>query len=562
MSNIVNMNVSQVVAPTPATLQKCGALISQGATNTAQYTLSLLTQLSDLTPLLAGSVSATAATWANSGGGIATITSASLPAGLDVGDEFEVTLTGFVPAAWNGTYIATVASTTTFTVPIYSNPGSATVLGAWTLEDVAELTAMANTHFAQGSTQAVFVLELGAGSVNDGVAALATYLTENTNTAYRAGATGYNYAYQVPRAWDGNANFLALILQYSGLQAKTYFYVTTTLATYQRYTPLMKAAKLFIEAPAIGVWKANVLTAVAWASDTTYGGKVTATTTTAHGVAVGQWFQISGVTPTGYNGWAQALPGTTGSTLVWALATNPGTETVLGTLVKSSYASSAPPATEFSAASDFWVNLNRTPSVTNKVTPNRFAFVYGVTPFPTKGMSALRKTLEDANINFIDTGAEGGISTTMVSPGVTADGRDFTYWYSVDWMQINGDLDLANEVINGSNNPLNPLYYNQAGIDRLQGRLAKTTGSGVTFGMVLGHIVQTQFTGDELAAALESGDYDGIAVVNAVPFLDYSKAHPGHYKIGEYDGLSVSFVPSRGFAHITVNLVVSDFVSS
>jgi hypothetical protein len=59
---------------------------------------------------------------------------------------------------------------------------------------------------------------------------------------------------------------------------------------------------------------------------------VTATAKTAHGVQVGQWAQISGVTPFGYNGNYRAVSGTTGNTLVYALATNPWSETGLGRL--------------------------------------------------------------------------------------------------------------------------------------------------------------------------------------------------------------------------------------
>lgn len=83
--------------------------------------------------------------------------------------------------------------------------------------------------------------------------------------------------------------------------------------------------------PYVAAYPANVITAATWAS--TSGGQVTYTTTTAHGVAVGDYFTISGMTPAGYNGDFIAITGTTGSTLVAALAVNPGTETVLGTLV-------------------------------------------------------------------------------------------------------------------------------------------------------------------------------------------------------------------------------------
>lgn len=83
----------------------------------------------------------------------------------------------------------------------------------------------------------------------------------------------------------------------------------------------------------LGSWASDVVTAASWS--TTGGGQVTFTTTTAHGVAVGQSFQISGMSPSGYDGWFVAIAGTTGSTLVAALATSPGAATVMGSLAAS-----------------------------------------------------------------------------------------------------------------------------------------------------------------------------------------------------------------------------------
>ena len=88
-----------------------------------------------------------------------------------------------------------------------------------------------------------------------------------------------------------------------------------------------------------GAWAANVLTGSSWA--TTGGGQVTFTTTSAHGVAIGQTFTISGCTPAGYNGTYVAIAGTSGSTLVASLATNPGAISVEGTLNASLQASTA-----------------------------------------------------------------------------------------------------------------------------------------------------------------------------------------------------------------------------
>ncbi len=80
--------------------------------------------------------------------------------------------------------------------------------------------------------------------------------------------------------------------------------------------------------PYVAAYPANVLTAISWTL-----GVVTATTTTNHGVGVGDDFTIAGVTPAGYNGTFTAIAGTATDTLKYNLASDPGAETVLGTLV-------------------------------------------------------------------------------------------------------------------------------------------------------------------------------------------------------------------------------------
>lgn len=527
MPSIVTVNVTQTVGPTPATLQSSGALISQGATNTSPGTASLLTQLSDLTPLLQTSKAITSMSWSSS---VVTGT-VSGGHGYTVGDTLPVTIAGVSPSGYNGNYTITVTSSTQFTYVLAANPGTVTVQGTVIVQDEAELYSMATTFFAQGNGQSVYVLELGPGNANDGVAALQAYITANPNSNYTPGASGYFYAYLVPREWDGNSNFLAMLANYESTTAKTYFFITTNLTNYTLYSNLMKCAYTLIEAPAYGVWSANALTAISWSS-----GVVTASTTTTHGVAVGQWFTISGCTPSGYNGIYQAQVGTTGTTLVYNLTANPGTETVLGTLQASLYASSGIPSTEFSNASNFYQWISANPSAANKVAPFAFRYVYGVTPFPTRGNNALLTTLKNAYTNIIGTGAEGGISNTIILWGTTEDGHDATYWYSVDWVQINIDEFISNAIINGSNNSTNPLYYNQDGINRLQAVAQSVMTNGISFGLVL-----------------------GPATVTATPFVTYVTQNPTDYPAGIYRGMAVTYTPQRGFTQIVFYVNVSAF---
>jgi hypothetical protein len=220
------------------------------------------------------------------------------------------------------------------------------------------------------------------------------------------------------------------------------------------------------------------------------------------------------------------------------------------------------PEGEFTMAAMLYNAVVYRASNTNRIAPMAFKYVYGVTQYPQKGNGPLLVSFKTANTNYITTGAEGGIAFTMIYEGVTLDGHDFfNWWYTIDWVQIQVNLDLSNAIINGSNNPLAPLYYNQDGINYLETVLMGTMQHAQTFGMVLGKIEMTQLDGPDLTAAIYGGQFAGKCDVNAVPFLNYTLSNPGDYKIGEYDGLSSLFIPARGFIHILVNIVASDLVS-
>jgi hypothetical protein len=433
--SIVQVNVAQQVGEAPNLLQQTCAAISQGSTTATVDTLTLITQVADLTAILPAAKAISTIAWASS---VATVTTAA-PHGFTTGDTISLVIAGAVPTAYNGTFTCTVTGASTFTYPLASNPGSETTPGAYLVAEEAELLAMVTTWFSQGTANAFYVLELGAGNANDGVAALTTWLNANPYTVY---------SIIVPREWDANANFLALLASYENTTAQLYFFVTTTLGTYSNYTSLMKCVFALIEAPGI-------------------------------------------------------------------------------------------PATEFSVAAAAWVLANYNPSAVDLVTPFCFSYVYGVTPYPTKGNAATRTALKAANTNIIATGSEGGITNTIILWGTTKDGHDFTYWYSVDWVQIHINEDISNAVINGSNNPQNPLYYDQAGITRLQVVAQDTMSRGVTFGLVLPPVT-----------------------VSAIPFAIYVVQNPSDYPLGIYRGLAVTYTPQRGFTQIIFNVTVSAFPSN
>lgn len=443
-SNIVTVNVSRTIAPAPSTLQRTGALVSQGGTTLSGGARSLLTELDDLTPLLPAPVShtLTSLAWAS---GVVTGT-ATAAHGITIGQSFQVTIAGAVPTAYNGLYTATATTTTAFTYALASNPGSETTPGTYTAVSPAseELISMATEFFAQGNSLSVYVLEVGAGTAAQGVDALQTWINANPKTIY---------SYLVPREWDsdsaGHTALVELTKLFAANTAKTYFFITTDEDNFVDYVGTKSAV-----------------------------------------------YMIESVDP------------------------------VLPTI-------------EFSMAAMLWRTLSYQPSNVNKVAPTSFAFLIAVTAGEWTGPQLA--AFKAGFVNYVDTGAEGGISDTILKWGTTGDGRDFSYWYSVDWVQINVELDLANEIINGSNNPTNPLYYDQPGINRLQARAQQTFNRGVTFGLI---------------------NTSQLPVVEAVPFIQYTQDNPSDYPIGAYNGLSCSYVPSRGFTSIVFNVNVTDFIAA
>ncbi|EAA2704538.1 hypothetical protein DT816_05805 [Salmonella enterica] len=462
---IVNINVSVTSPPKPSQLLKSGALVSTGGTTLAAGSYQLLTSKDDLKNIVAPAKAISSLAWA---GNTVTVT-LSENHGWSIDETIPVVISGAAPAAYNGAFTASVTGEKTFTYPLNSEPGTATVTGTVTSVAAGELQQMNTTYWAQGTSRAVYVLELGEMKVKSAVAALGTFIDEDTSL----GNTYQKFfSYLVPREWDAEPTFKTLANNYTSPGALVKFFVTTTIATYQEWVS-GKYPNVFagVEAPSIG-------------------------------------------------------------------------------------------ATEFSMAAPFQSSLANDPGSSNMVPPMAYRFMYGVTEYPPAGNGTLLKTLQDNHINYIGTAAEGGLSNKMLVAGHMLDGMPFNYWYSVAWCAINLELDLANEVINGSNTTVNPLYYDQQGIGRLQRRALKTLRSGISYGLILGQVIDTQLTQESFNAEYEKGSYAGNAVINAVPFADYTSLNQSDYADGKYNGLSAVVTPRRGFESITFNLNVTNFVGA
>ena len=198
------------------------------------------------------------------------------------------------------------------------------------------------------------------------------------------------------------------------------------------------------------------------------------------------------------------------------------------------------------------------PSSTNRLPPSQYRYLSAVTPYTPLTQSLINNFIS-GNINFVTTGAEGGISNTILVAGKNLNGTPANVAYSIDWVQVNINRAVSNAVINGSNNPINPLYYNQDGINSLQ-QVAATVGTqAVQSGLALGTVITTSLDPSVFITNVNANLYAGNFVINAIPFNIYVAENPSDYANQLYAGFQVAYTPQYGFENIIFNIVVSQF---
>lgn len=185
---------------------------------------------------------------------------------------------------------------------------------------------------------------------------------------------------------------------------------------------------------------------------------------------------------------------------------------------------------EYPAATLAAIVLNYSPSPLHKVPQAAYTYLFGWSQRAANDPNIA--TLTDENVNYSFTGAEGGLSLSILKMGVYQDGTQLNNWYAIDWLNVQVHQALAFAVIDGSNNTANPLFYNQQGIIRLQAVAQSVVNRAVSVGLLA-----------------------GSPQVQAVSYADYIAAYPTDWENGIYNGLSVTIATNRGF--LTINFTVT-----
>lgn len=195
------------------------------------------------------------------------------------------------------------------------------------------------------------------------------------------------------------------------------------------------------------------------------------------------------------------------------------------------------PSTEFGASVIAYMFASLSPSVSTKITPFNYRFVTGVTPYADVSSNDFQAVI-GTNTNVIIPATAGGLDSNMLLGGQYSDGNAINLWYGADYASLSATRRLAQIIIEGSNNGVNPLFFDQQGINRLSAGVKQTLNKCIDVGAIIGPID-----------------------VEAIDFATYALANPDLFKDGIYTGISFTVIPARGFNAITYVMTV-DFTAS
>jgi hypothetical protein len=378
----------------------------------------------------------------------------------------------------------------------------------------AELNTMGTTFFAQGQSVGAYVLELGTQTSGAaGIEALQTWITGNP---------GNFYAYLVPAAWDNTSEVVGSVKVTAGGSG----YTTAPTVAFSGGGGGTGATATATVAGGVvtGVTITNPGSGYTSAPTVAFTGAGTGATATA--ALASELNIIAGdyASPTGLTYFFV-------TTTVANVATYQPNKSVYA-FVPSPTATSQ----EFGAAAHFYQWLVNNPGPASVLAPMAYRFLNGVTAWPATGYAANIQTVLSAygNINLVP--PQGGITETCIFKGMTMDGSQASWWYGIDWYQIRVTDDLADEVVNGSNEEP-PLLYNQDGINQLAGVAQRDLNTAISYGCAL------------------SG------TITAASFATYTAANPANYKAGIYQGLGANIVGQNGFLSVGITLDAIEFAS-
>lgn len=180
-------------------------------------------------------------------------------------------------------------------------------------------------------------------------------------------------------------------------------------------------------------------------------------------------------------------------------------------------------------------------SDTNPASPLNYKTLKGVTKQPVT--LPLRQQMVQDSVNFIDDIA----NQLVLMNGRYGDAFTIDYRYQWDLTSFQVAASLKQLILNGVNNPIYVIKYNQDGIDILKSRVKSVLNQMISYGCVT-----------EYAEGLESatGELINIGEISCIDFRSYISSNPEDYENEIYSGISFYLRIGKYIRQVIMNVTL------
>lgn len=178
----------------------------------------------------------------------------------------------------------------------------------------------------------------------------------------------------------------------------------------------------------------------------------------------------------------------------------------------------------------------------NKASPLNFKILQGFKFNPINRVLLNGLTQYPANFIFNEVGY------ATIGNGRYTDGFAWDYWYQWDLTQLALQQKITQLLINGVNNPVNVIRFDQQGIDIINASVKSTLSEYIQLGCINTYAMALNPANNTLI---------GLNNINTIDFNTYISQYPEKYQNEIYDGISFYVLINRYIRQCILNITLN-----
>lgn len=178
----------------------------------------------------------------------------------------------------------------------------------------------------------------------------------------------------------------------------------------------------------------------------------------------------------------------------------------------------------------------------NKASPLNFKILQGFKFNPINRVLLNKLTQYPANFIFNEVGY------ATIGNGRYTNGDAWDYWYQWDLTQLALQQKITQLLINGVNNPVNVIRFDQQGIDIINASVKSTLSEYIQLGCINTYAMALNPANNTLV---------GLNNINTIDFNTYISQYPDKYQNEIYDGISFYVLINRYIRQCILNITLN-----